>query len=116
MKKENIARFKKYVAQQNIMKKPEIVSLYNKEGKSVEVCFEKAERSKIKFLTEATLKEISRKASSEKLVGLEISLAGRIKGAAMARRTTTGLSGSLKPQTILGSEYYSIYQKNVYTK
>lgn len=50
------------------------------------------------------------------LEGLEISLAGRIKGAAMARRTTTGLAGSLKPQTILGSQTYSVYQKNVYTK
>ncbi len=54
--------------------------------------------------------------SSEQLRGLEITLIGRIKGAAKARKTTTGLSGTLKPQTILGSEYYSIAQRQVYTK
>jgi len=168
MKKENIARFKKYVVQQNLKKKPEIakiissvrsertknnrmktmpscnssqtilssteqqyadngqslpqelclMSLSVKEEKSAERCFETVEKNKILHLAKSTLKELQQisRQQTENLVGLEISLAGRIKGAAKARRTTTGLSGSLKPQTILGSEIYSIYQKNVYTK
>jgi len=63
-----------------------------------------------KFLSDKRLN------SPEQLTGLEITLKGRIKGAAKARKTTTGLDGTLKPQTVLGSEYYSIAQKQVYTK
>jgi hypothetical protein len=54
--------------------------------------------------------------SATRLKGLEISIKGRIKGAAKARRESTGLWGTLNPQTYLGTYYYNIYQKHIYTK
>lgn len=116
MKKQNIKNFKNHVLQQNLKKKNKSVLTNEKFFMFSE--FETLEKHKIKILTENLIKNLTQnqKDVSEKLVGIEISLSGRIKGAAMARRTTTGLSGSLKPQTILGSEYYSITQKNIFTK
>jgi hypothetical protein len=85
-----------------------------KNSKNIFQDFETAKKGKIKQRSKNfTTKRLK---SNEQLVGLEITLIGRIKGAAKARKTTTGLSGTLKPQTILGSEYYSISQKQVFTK
>lgn len=80
--------------------------------------FESSHKEKIEKNSKLYLDSFSQERikSSEQLRGLEITLIGRIKGAAKARKTTTGLSGTLKPQTILGSEYYSIAQRQVYTK
>lgn len=80
--------------------------------------FEVSQSRNIKERSKRSLESLlqERYNSCDQLIGLEITLIGRIKGAAKARKTTTGLSGTLKPQTILGSEYYSISQKQVFTK
>jgi hypothetical protein len=114
----NIQKFKKYVVEHNLKKKSKNWNKGNLSQKgSLKNKFEIIEKNRIQNLTDIKLKELkTSNRKTENLAGIEISLGGRIKGAAKARRTTTGLSGSLKPQTILGSEFYSIYQKNVYSK
>jgi hypothetical protein len=116
MQKQKIKDFTKLVTQENLKKLDHSKAKIHSE--TLETRFEKKIKGKLNVLKQEAIQEIcsDKKEVVEHLEGLEISLAGRIKGAAMARRTTTGLAGSLKPQTILGSQTYSVYQKNVYTK
>ena len=117
MQKQKIKNFTKLVTRENLRK----LDAFKEAGSNnnLEARYEKkAGKPKINILKKEVMQKICLDITEEvqHLEGLEISLAGRIKGAAMARRTTTGLAGSLKPQTILGSQTYSVYQKNVYTK
>jgi hypothetical protein len=113
MKNKSLENYKIQLLENNLRKK-----LGSSENLStLLINYENSEKNKVDKLCEYHLLDIQEsRIQPEKLVGLEISLSGRLKGAAKARRMTTGLSGTLKPQTILGSEYYSISQRQVYTK
>lgn len=69
-----------------------------------------------KTYLEKEVKTIKNLKKKKEMKGLEINVKGRINGAAKARKETTGLWGTLKPQTYLGPHSYQIYQKPIYTK